>query len=57
MINSTNSGSHQPSEIVAYHKAKRIFLKLADMQNEDPDQLDIYEFNGENFQLVDNGSS
>lgn len=27
------------SEIVAYHKVKRRFLNLAEMQHEDPDQL------------------
>ncbi len=42
------------SELVAYHKVKRKFLNLSDMQNEDPDQLDMYEFNGQNFQLVAN---
>jgi hypothetical protein len=35
------------SEIVAYHKIKRKFSDLLDMQNEDPDQLEIYEFKGE----------
>jgi hypothetical protein len=42
------------SEIVAYHKIKRKFLDLLDMQNEDPDQLEIYEFTGEDFELVAN---
>jgi len=42
------------SEIVAYHKIKRKFLDLIDMQNEDPDQLEIYEFKGEDFELVAN---
>jgi hypothetical protein len=39
-------------EIVAYHKIKRIFLSLAEIQNEDPEQIEIYEFTGENFDLV-----
>jgi hypothetical protein len=42
------------SEIVAYHTTKRKFLDLLDMQNEDPDQLEIYEFKGEDFELVAN---
>ena len=32
MIDSTNSSSHLISEIVAYHKGKRIFLSLTDME-------------------------
>ncbi len=42
------------SEIVAYHKVKRKLLDLLAMQNEDPDQLEIYEFKGEDFDLVAN---
>ena len=42
------------SEIVAYHKIKRKFLDLLEMQKEDPDQLEMYEFNGENFDLLAN---
>ena len=33
------SSSHQTSEIVAYHKLKRIFLNLGDIDKEDPNQL------------------
>jgi hypothetical protein len=39
-------------EILAYHKVKRIFLSLAEIQHEDPSLIEIYEFNGENFRLV-----
>ena len=42
------------SEIVAYHNVKRRFLNLAEMQQQDPDQLEIYEFKGEDFELVIN---
>jgi hypothetical protein len=41
-----------PATVVAYHKTKRIFLSLAEIQDEDPDQIEIYEFKGENFNLV-----
>lgn len=41
-----------PSEIVAYHKVKRVFLFLNLMELQDPYQLQAYEFKGENFQLV-----
>ena len=52
MIQSANQSSHQSSEIVAYHKVKRKFLSLVDMEQEDPDQLQICEFNGQDFELV-----
>jgi hypothetical protein len=52
MIESTDLSSHSTSEIVAYHKVKRIFLNLVDMEKEDPDQIQICEFRGQNFELV-----
>jgi hypothetical protein len=39
-------------EIVAYHKVKRAFLSLAEIENEDPHLIEIYEFNDENFRLI-----
>jgi hypothetical protein len=51
MIESTKSSSH-PSELVAFHRRKRIFLSLADMEQEDPDQIQICEFKGQNFELL-----
>jgi hypothetical protein len=53
MIKSVKPGSHSTSEIVAYHKIKRIFLNLADMEKEDPNELQICEFNGQNFVVAD----
>jgi hypothetical protein len=52
MINSTNSGSHPTNEIVAYHKVKRKFLNLVDMEKENPDELQICELEGQNFELI-----
>ena len=52
MKESTKPSSHPTSEIVAYHKVKRIFLNLMDMEKEDPDELQICEFKGEDFELV-----
>ena len=52
MIQSTKSSSHSTSEIVAYHKVKRKFLNLVDMEKEDPNELQICEFNGQDFELV-----
>lgn len=40
------------SEIVAYHKVKRIFLPLGEIEKEDPNHIEIYEFKGEDFNLV-----
>jgi hypothetical protein len=51
MINSTKLNPHPTSEIVAYHKGKRIFLSLTDMEKENPDELQICEFKGQNFEL------
>ena len=42
------------SEIVAYHKVKRRFINLKDIHSEDPDLLQIYEFKGQDFDLVAN---
>ena len=52
MIQSTKQSSHQTSEIVAYHKVKRKFLNLTDMEKEDPDELQICEFKGQDFELI-----
>ncbi len=52
MIQSTKQSSHQTSEIVAYHKVKRKFLSLTDMEKEDPDELQIYEFRSQDFELI-----
>ena len=52
MNQTTRQSSHHASEIVAYHKVKRKFLSLKDMEKEDPDQLQICEFRGQDFELV-----
>jgi hypothetical protein len=48
--------SHQTSEIVAYHKVKRKFLSLTDIEKEDPDKLQICEFRGQNFEQITGGT-
>jgi ribosomal protein L20A (L18A) len=40
------------SEIAGYHKVKRRFINLKDIDSEDPDLLQIYEFKGQDFDLV-----
>ena len=52
MIESTKRSLRQTDEIVAYHKGKRIFLSLTDMEKENPDELQICEFKGQNFELI-----
>jgi hypothetical protein len=41
-------------DIVAFHKAKRKFVSLKDMESEDADQFLICEFKGFNFDIVVN---
>ena len=53
MMESTKPSSHSTSEIVAYHKGKRIFLNLKDMEKEDPDQIVMCEFKGQDFELIE----
>ena len=44
--------SHSTTELVAFHKRKRIFLKLKDLATEDPSDILICEFNGQDFDLI-----
>jgi hypothetical protein len=43
---------HTTTELIAFHKRKRKFLNLKNLATEDPDQLVMCEFNGQNFDLV-----
>jgi hypothetical protein len=52
MIKSANTNSDSTSEIVAYHKVKRIFLNLIDMEKVDPNEILICEFRGQDFELI-----
>ncbi|MGA8483833.1 MAG: hypothetical protein WB706_05475 [Nitrososphaeraceae archaeon] len=53
MIDSPIPSSHSTTEIVAYHKGKRIFLSLKDMEKEDLDQLVMCEFKDQDFELIE----
>ena len=53
MIQSTKQSSHQTSEIVAYHKVKRKFLSLKDMEKEDPEQTSDMRIRGQDFELIE----
>ena len=54
MNQSTRESSHKTSDIVAYHKVKRKFLRLKDMEKKDPQKLQICEFRGQDFELIEN---
>ena len=36
-------------EYVAYHRAKRVFIPITDIESENPE---VYEFEGQNFRLI-----
>jgi hypothetical protein len=39
-------------EYVAYHRAKRVFIPLTDIESENPNEIEFYEFEGQNFKLI-----
>jgi hypothetical protein len=41
-------------DIVAFHKAKRKFVSLKEMESEDADQFLICEFKGYDFEILSN---
>ena len=41
-------------DVVAFHKAKRKFVTLKDMESEDADQFLICEFKGYDFEILAN---
>jgi len=47
-----SQGSHPTSELVAYHRVKRRFLNLKDIEKEDMNELIMCEFKGQDFELV-----
>ena len=53
IIQPTKQTSHNTSEIVAYHKVKRKFLSLRDMEKEDPNEILICEFKGQDFEFIE----
>ena len=44
--------SHSITELIAFHMRKQIFLKLKDLAREDPSDILICEFKGQDFELV-----
>jgi len=41
-------------DVVAFHKVKRKFVSIKDMESEDADQFVICEFNGYDFEILAN---
>ena len=39
-------------EYVAFHRVKRVFIPIADIESENPDDIEVYEFEGQNFKLI-----
>ncbi len=39
-------------EYVAYHRIKIIFIPITDIESENPEDIEVYEFEGQNFKLV-----
>jgi ribosomal protein L20A (L18A) len=39
-------------EYVAYHRVKRVFIPIRDVETENPEDIEVYEFQGHNFRLI-----
>jgi len=39
-------------EYVAYHRIKRVFIPMMDIESEKPEDIEVYEFEGQNFKLI-----
>jgi len=39
-------------EYVAYHRIKRIFLPITDIESENSEDIEVYESEGQNFKLI-----
>jgi len=39
-------------EYVAYHRVKRVFIPNMDNESENPEDIEVYEFEGQNFKLI-----
>jgi len=39
-------------EYVAYHRVKRIFIPIMNIESENPEDIEVYEFEGQNFKLI-----
>ena len=39
-------------EYVAYHRVKRVFIPMMDIESENLEDIEVYEFQGQNFKLI-----
>ena len=39
-------------EYVAYNRVKRVFISIRDIESENPEDIEVYEFEGQNFKLI-----
>lgn len=39
-------------EYLAYHKVKRKFMSLMEIESEKPEDIEVYEFTDQNFKLI-----
>jgi len=54
MTKNKNQLDNWIEDIVAFHKSKRKFVNLKDMESEDADQFLICEFKGYDFEILAN---
>jgi hypothetical protein len=47
----TNNNTSK-TELLAFHKVKRKFFPMMEIESENPEDIEIYEFSGQNFKLV-----
>jgi hypothetical protein len=45
------NGTNEP-EYFAYHRVERKFMSITEVEIEQPEDIEIYEFNNQNFKLV-----
>jgi ribosomal protein L20A (L18A) len=39
-------------EYVAYHRVKRVFIPIRDVETVNPEDIEVYEFEDHNFRLI-----
>lgn len=40
------------TELLAFHKIKRRFFPITEIESENPEYIEIYEFTDQNFRLI-----
>jgi hypothetical protein len=40
------------TELLAFHKVKRKFFPIMEIERENPEDIEVYEFEDQNFRLV-----